>query len=424
MIKEDFLHYLWKLKKIDFSGLISTDNEEVTILDFGSYNTDSGPDFFNAKVKINDTIWAGNIEMHVYSSDWIKHKHHHDQAYKNVILHVVYEEDIKIKSNTGTKLPTIELKNRIFKNDLKNYKLLKFNKNWIPCEKAIGQVSSLSIENALEKALINRLINKSEHLKSILDDKQNNWDEAFYIFLARYFGMKTNSDAFEALAKKLPYKIILKEKDDLNKIEALLFGQAGMLNELFVDEYPLFLKNEYEHLKNKYNLAPVPTSIWKFSKLRPLNFPTIRISQFANILFNQNHIFRNVFECNNIDCLIKIFKTQTSQYWENHFIFDEQSINKKKSIGKKSIEVLIINTVVPALFYFGYINNETLYKEKAIDLLINLPAENNSIINKWKNLNININSAFDSQALLELKQNYCDKKRCLECPIGYEIMNK
>jgi hypothetical protein len=268
------------------------------------------------------------------------------------------------------------------------------------------------------------LINKSEHLKSILDDKQNNWDEAFYIFLARYFGMKTNLDAFEALAKKLPYKIILKEKDDLNKIEALLFGQAGMLNELFVDEYPLFLKNEYEHLKNKYNLAPVPTSIWKFSKLRPLNFPTIRISQFANILFNQNHIFRNVFECNNIDCLIKIFKTQTSQYWENHFIFDEQSINKKKSIGKKSIEVLIINTVVPALFYFGYINNETLYKEKAIDLLINLPAENNSIINKWKNLNININSAFDSQALLELKQNYCDKKRCLECPIGNEIMNK
>ena len=424
MIKEDFLHYLWKLKKIDFSGLTTTDNEEVTILDFGSYNTDSGPDFFNAKVKINDTIWAGNIEMHVFSSDWIKHKHHQDPAYNNVILHVVYEEDIKIRSNTNTELPTIELKNRIFKNDLKNYKLLKFNTNWIPCEKAFSQVSSLSIENALEKALINRLINKSEHLKGILEEKENDWDEAFYIFLSRYFGMKTNSDAFETLAKKLPYKIILKEKDDLNKIEALLFGQAGMLNEIFNDEYPLFLKNEYEHLKNKYQLTPIPVSMWKFSKLRPLNFPTIRISQFANILFNQDHLFRNVFECDNIDCLVKIFKTKINSYWENHFTFDEKSINKKKPIGKKSIEILIINAVIPALFYFGHVNNESQYKEKAVDLLLNLPAESNSIINKWRKLDIEISSAYDSQALLELKQNYCDKKRCLECPIGNEIMNK
>ncbi|HEB62498.1 MAG TPA: DUF2851 family protein [Bacteroidetes bacterium] len=424
MIKEDFLHYLWKLKKIDFSDLITSEGEDVTILDFGKYNTDSGPDFFNARVKINDTIWAGNIEMHVFSSDWIKHKHHNDPAYNNVILHVVYEEDIKLKSNAGGELPTIVLKNRIFKNDLKNYKLLRFNKNWIPCEKAINEVSSISKENTLEKALTDRLINKSSHLKSILEEKKDDWDEAFYIFLSRYFGMKTNSDAFEALAKKLPYKIILKEKDDLNKIEALLFGQAGMLQDIFSDEYPLFLKNEYQHLRNKYDLTHIPPSMWKFSKLRPSNFPTIRISQLAYILFNQDHLFRNVFDCNDINCLLRIFKAQTSAYWENHYIFDEKSINKKKYLGKNSIEILIINAVIPALFFFGHLNNEPGYKERAVDLLMNLSPENNSIIKKWKDLDIEVKSAYDSQALLELKQNYCDKKRCLECPIGNEIMNK
>lgn len=424
MIKEDFLHYIWKLKKIDFSNLKTSDGDELTVLDFGNYNTDSGPDFLNARIKINNTIWAGNIEMHIFSSDWIKHKHHLDPAYNNVILHVVYEEDLKVKTNANVKIPALELKNRIIKNDLKNYKLLRFNDNWIPCEMGIRRVSSISIEQAKEKALANRLMKKSTYLKNILESKQNDWEEAFYIFLSRYFGMKTNSDAFEALTKKLPYKIILKEKDDINKIEALLFGQAGMLEDIFNDEYPLFLKNEYNHLKNKYKLNPVPSSMWKFSKLRPLNFPTIRISQLANILFKQDHLFRNVFECNNIDCLIKIFKTKTSSYWENHFIFDEKSINKKKRLGKNAIDILIINAVIPALFYFGHLNNEGEYKEKALDFLIDLPAENNSIIKKWKNLDIEVKSAFDSQALLELKQNYCDKKRCLECSIGNEIMNK
>lgn len=424
MIKEDFLHYLWKLKKIDFSNLTTSKGETVTILDFGKYNTDSGPDFFNARVKIDDTIWAGNIEMHVFSSDWIKHKHHLDPAYNNVILHVVYEDDMKITNSAGIELPVVELKTRIFEKDLKNYKLLRFNKNWIPCEKAIDKVSFISKENALEKSLTDRLVNKSSHLKSILEEEKGDWDEAFYIFLSRYFGMKTNSDAFETLAKKLPYKIILKEKDDINKIEALLFGQAGMLQELFSDEYPLFLKNEYEHLRNKYNLTPIPVSMWKFSKLRPLNFPTIRISQLAYILFKQEHLFRNVFECSDLNCLYKIFKAQTSVYWENHYTFDEKSINKKKYLGKNSIEILIINAVIPALFYYGHLNNDVAYKERALDILMQLPAENNSIIKKWKDLGIEVKSAYDSQALLELKQNYCDKKRCLECPIGNEIMNK
>ncbi len=424
MIKEDFLHYLWKMKKIDFSNLTTSSGDEVTVIDSGKYNTDAGPDFFNARIKINDTLWAGNIEIHVFSSDWLKHKHHLDAAYNNVILHVVYEEDIKLKSNTGTDLPTIELKNRIFKNDIKNYKLLRFNQNWIPCEQLVNSVSGIAKISSLEKALTDRLMNKTQRLRGILTEKNEDWEEAFYIFLARYFGMKTNSDAFEMLAKKLPYKVILKEKDDFNKIEALLYGTAGMLNELFSDQYPLFLKNEYQHLKNKYGLQAMPVSMWKFSKLRPSNFPTIRISQFAGILLTQSHLFRNVFECDDLECIKKIFSTEASSYWTQHYIFDEKSITRKKVLGKNSIEILIINTVIPALFYYGHLNNEMAYKEKAVEYLLQLPAENNSIIKKWKKLGFEVNSAYDSQALLELKQNYCDKSKCLDCPVGNELMNK
>ncbi len=423
MIKEDFLHYLWKLKKFDFSNLLTTDGEEVRILDFGKHNFDSGPDFFNAKIKIGDTVWAGNVEIHVFSSDWLKHKHQNDIAYNNVILHVVYEEDVKIKSQAGLNIPAIELKSRIAKKDLKNYKLLRFNQNKIACENLLQNVSSLSKINAIEKALTDRLISKSKKLERILAEKRGDWDEAFYIFLARYFGMKTNSDAFEMLTKSLPYKFILKEKDDIKKIEALLFGQAGFLNEKFSDSYPLELKNEYEHLKNKYNLKPIPVSIWKFSKLRPLNFPTIRISQLAKILFVQNHLFRNVFECPDLKCLKEIFKISTTDYWKNHFVFDEISINKQKNLGKTAIEVLIINTIIPALFYFGELNNEQEYKDKALDFLLKLPKEKNSIIKIWEILDFEVGSAYDSQGLIELKLNYCDKKKCLECPVGNEIMN-
>jgi len=424
MIKEDFLHYLWKLKKFDLTNLTTTEKEVVEINDFGFYNTDSGPDFFNAKIKIGSTLWVGNVEMHVNSSDWMKHGHQNDKAYNNVILHVVYNNDIKIETESGISIPTLVLKDRIFKFDLKNYKLLRYNKNWIPCEKLLSTVSQISKVSALEKALSNRLINKAVKLEEIFEKKGNDWNEAFYIFLARYFGMKVNADAFEMLADSLPLKIISREKDSLFKIEALLYGQAGMLEDTFHGEYPNNMKAEYLHLKNKYNLSPIPISIWKYSKLRPLNFPTIRLSQLARVLYINEHLFGNVIQIIKLDDLKDILITKVSSYWINHYVFDKESTKSIKKLGSNALNVLIINTVIPLFFLYGTLNNDDDFKQKSISLLLEMGSESNSIINKWKNLGFNVNSAYDSQALLELKVNFCDKHRCLFCPIGHEILNK
>lgn len=424
MIKEDFLHYLWKLKKIDLNKLVTTNGELVTILDFGTYNTDSGPDFFNAKVKIDETIWVGNIEMHVFSSDWMKHNHNKDKAYNNVILHVVYQKDLNASTYSGIELPTIELKSRINKNDLKKYKLLRFNTHWIPCEKLIGKTSQISKTTAIEKALTDRLINKSNKLKQLLDLNQQNWNEAFYILILRYFGMKVNSEAFEMLGKSTPYNIILKERDDRFKIEAILYGQAGFLDREFKDEYPNQLKKEYLHLKTKYNLQTIPVSVWKFLRLRPSNFPTVRISQLAEILTRKTQLFSIILEEISLDNIKALFKAKTSDYWSDHYLFDEKSVKKTKSFGATALKVLIINTIVPTLFLYGHINSLDVYKEKSIDLLLEIKAEKNSKINNWANLGFNIKTAYDSQALLELKLNYCDNHKCLQCPIGNDIMNK
>ncbi len=424
MIKEDFLHYLWKLKKFDLSNLISSGGQKLSIIDFGTYNTDSGPDFFNAKVQIDDTLWAGNIEMHVRSSDWIKHNHQTDKAYNNVILHVVYEDDLSISTQYDVKIPTLELKNRIFKNDLKNYKLLRFNKDWVSCQKLFNISSGFSRIRAVEKALTDRLLTKSSRLKNILTNKDNDWNDAFFVYLARYFGMKVNADAFEMLAGSLPYKTILKEKDELIKIEALLFGQSGLLEKEFEDDYPQSLKQEYEHLKKKYKLSPIPVSIWKFSKLRPANFPTIRIAQLAKLLFENTAIFGSIIKSEDVDSIKRLFRVKVSDYWLNHYLFDEESIHRQKSLGKSAINVLIINTVVPTVFLYGLLNNDEQYKQKAVDYLSEIAPESNSIINKWADMGFSISSAYDTQALLELKQNYCSKYRCLECPIGNDLMNK
>jgi len=424
MIKEDFLHYLWKLKKFDLSNLTTSDGQKVVILDFGIHNNDSGPDFFNAKVQIEDTLWAGNIEIHVKSSDWLKHNHQQDKAYNNVILHVVYENDVNVKTESGIVLPSLELKERVKKNDLKNYKLLRFNSNWVPCEKMFSTVNTTSKISALEKALTDRLINKTKKLETILKSKNEDWEEAFYIYLSRYFGMKVNADAFEMLANSVSLKMLLKEKDYLNKIEAILFGQAGLLNKEFVDEYPNQLKREYQHLKTKYNLSSLPESLLKFSKLRPSNFPTIRIAQLAKVLFNNMHLFSKILESKNTDVIKELLTTKLNGYWINHFVFDEESINRKKTLGKSAIDILLINTIVPTLFLYGSVTNQHNYKQRAINFLTEISPENNSIINKWKKLGFSVQSAFDTQALLELKTNYCDKYRCLECPIGNHIMNK
>ncbi len=422
-IREDFLHYLWKLKKIDFSDLTTTDGEPVSIIQSGTNNSDSGPDFFNAKVRISDTVWVGNIEIHVYASDWLKHNHQNDPAYNNVILHVVYDNDVNIKFNNGVNVPTIEIKDRIPKGYLRKYKLLKKNEGWIPCDSRILDINTLTVVNTLEKAIIDRLTQKTLRVRELFHAVNSDWNQTFYIFLSRYFGMKVNADAFEMLSKSIDYKIVLAEKDSLHKLEALLFGQAGFLNEEFEEEYPLSLQKSYQHLETKYNLNSIPISVWKFSKLRPANFPTIRIAQMASVLFKSENIFRQILEIEDLDKIKSLFKIEVSGYWLEHYKFGEKSTFKKKRFGKNAINILIINTIVPLLFFYGEYNNIEAYKSRAVELLSKIEPESNSIINAWKKLNIPVKSAYDSQALLQMKLNNCDSFKCLECPIGNEIMN-
>lgn len=422
MIREDFLYYLWKLRKFNFQSLCTTEGLDVKIEKFGDQNTDSGPDFSNAKLKIGDTTWYGNIEMHVFSSDWEKHSHHIDPSYNNVILHVVYEHDQNIKTESGFIIPCLELKHRIDKTDIKNYKLLRFNNNWIPCEKMIGKINEITKTTTIEKAVTERLFRKARQLKDILDKKQNNWAESFYIYLSRYFGMSINADAFEMLAESCPLNLILKESDDILKIEALLFGQAGFLNNDFKDDYPNKLKTEYKHYKAKYNMKSIPVSVWKYSRLRPYNFPAIRIAQLANLIYQNQNLLEKTLQQKTIENLRKIFNSDASRYWSDHFSFDILSSKKKKTIGRSSLDILLINTVIPTIFLYGYLNGSEYHKDLAINLLTEIPSENNSIIKKWHTLGFDIKTAFDSQALLELKSNNCDLQKCLECPIGYEIM--
>jgi hypothetical protein len=422
MIKEDLLYYLWKFRKFNAEKLTTTDGQDVIIEKTGEQNFDSGPDFCNAKIIIDGTQWYGNVEMHVFSSDWEKHGHQHDPAYNNVILHVIYDHDQSIVTQSGINIPCIELKRRIDKTDIKNYKLLRFNKNWIPCEKLLSNIPHITKTSAIEKSLTDRLFRKTLRLNEIFESTKNDWAESFYILLARYFGMKINADAFEMLARSCPLNIVLRESDVLIKIEALLFGQAGFLNTSFNDEYPTRLKSEYAHLKTKYDLRHIPVSIWKYSKLRPVNFPSLKIALLANLIFSNSALFDKVLDYKNVDDIRKLLSTSTSEYWKNHYNFDAPSSFKTKTIGKSSIDILIINTIVPIIFLYGHINASPLHKDRAMSILSELPPESNSVITKWETLGFEVKSAYDSQGLLELKSNNCTEHKCLECPVGFEIM--
>lgn len=425
MIKEDFLYYIWKFKKFGINNLVTTDGDTIAIINEGIRNHGSGPDFLDAKIKINDTIWFGNIEMHIKSSDWYKHNHQNDANYDNVILHIVMECDSDIKYKNGNNIPCLELKNRVFKEDIKNYKLLKLNENWIPCEKVINDISPIAIKSTLEKNLAERLIRKSIYLKDLLEKTNFDWNQSFYIFLAKYFGTNKNSDAFETLISSVSINKILRENDDVTKLEALLFGQANLLPIKPNDKYSENLITEYHHLSTKYNLKPIPISLWKFGQIRPANFPTIRISQFANLLHNKTNLFDFILNTDKIEKLREAFDSQVSDYWLDHYNFGIKSEAKKtKKIGKSNIDLIIINVVIPTIYFYGYHIDKTEFQELAIDLLEQMQPENNSIIDKWKKLNIPVTSAFHSQALLELKKAKCDNKLCLECSIGHELMKK
>ncbi|MDQ3046004.1 MAG: DUF2851 family protein [Bacteroidota bacterium] len=421
-MSEDFLHHLWKFKLFNQLDLVTTNNEPVEIIKAGDHNFDSGPDFFNARVKIGETLWAGNVEVHISGSDWNRHQHQHDKAYDNIILHVVYHADKPMHRTSGEVIPTIEIRSRVDQKMYQNYLNFKSSSGWIPCEKNISAVPDLIIQNTIDRLLLDRLERKAVAIQNSLQLNSNNWEETFYQALARNFGFKTNAEPFELLAKSLPSLTVARQRTSLLQIEAMLFGQAGFLNEHFEDEYPRQLQNEYVFLKQKYRLQPIENHLWKFLRLRPVNFPTIRLAQFAGLAFKSERLFSKIMDAETSNELKDLLKVDVSAYWLTHYQFDKPSTKKSKHLGMEAIQNLIINTIVPFLFVWGKQKGEEFYIDRALQFLQELDGEKNTLIKRWEELGLPVAKAYSTQALLQLKTELCNNKKCLSCPAGNYLL--
>ncbi len=399
-----------------------TGGDELEIINGGELNVDSGPDFFNALIRIGDTILAGNVEVHINSSDWYRHGHHNDKAYDSVILQLVFNRDAEVKRTNGEVIPTAEI--RFDKKLLNNYSKLLRNETWIPCQPYISCAGKTLVREWLRKLAFRRLEQKAIILRDVLHINQNSWEESFYQQLAHNFGFSLNGGAFEMLARSIPYRILLRNRDDLFRLEALLFGQAGMLDTEGGDEYFEALKTEFLFLQRKYGLIPLEKHLWRFLRLRPANFPTIRIAQFASLLYDTPALFSAVIETTDLKKMASFFRVKASGYWDTHFVFNKPAKRYEKATGRFAVQSILINTIVPVLFFFGKQRDMAEFSIRAMKFLEELPAENNSKISRWRDLGIEADNALTSQALLQQKNEYCSNQRCLECTIGHHIISQ
>jgi hypothetical protein len=424
LMNEHFLYFIWQYQYFDKTDLKTTQNQMITILDVGKSNSDAGADFYYAKVLIDDVEWAGTVEIHLKSSDWQAHQHQKNKQYNNVILHVVWEDNQPAQRQDGSVLPTIELKNRVNKDWLYRYQTLLNAQNTIPCEKQFGQVSDLKKIMMLDKALSNRLEDKAFLVKALLIKNQHDWEETTYQLLAKNFGFKINSEPFLRLSQTLPLKILRKHSDNLLQIETLLFGQAGFLqNPENQDDYLADLQKEYRFLNAKYGLENQQLSVeqWNFLRLRPVNFPTVRLAQFAALIHQYSGFFSLFIETPVKELMQKLSVSQ-SEYWQQHYTFAKPTQTKVPSLGKSAIENIIINTVVPILACYAKEKANQDFMDKALQLLENLKAEDNKILKIWQDLGLKVKTAFDSQACLELYNHFCSQKKCLDCTIGLALI--
>ncbi len=424
MAKEAFLHYIWQFQRFHAQGARTTDGRPVNVIRQGIPHQDSGPDFQNARVRIADTLWAGNVEIHTRSSEWDAHGHQHDPAFNTVILHVVGKHDREVFTHRGWSLPTLELGERIPPSLWRNYHRLMVSRKWVPCEGQLVSVRKLTWDHWLDRLLIERLQDKVKRIELLVTGAKGDQEEAFYRLLARHFGGKVNADPFERLATRTPLTFLARHRDRLFQLEAILFGQAGFLEGEFDEAYPTALQKEYLHLKRKGRLRGLDRSVWKFLRLRPANFPTVRLAQFAMLVHRETALFSRVMETSGTDALFDLFRPGTSHYWESHYVFGKTSSFCPKSLGRETARRLVINVVVPFLFFHGYREGKVYHREKALAFLEELRGENDRIIRKWKELGIPVGNAYRSQALLQLKQHHCSAKKCLTCPIGEQLLNR
>jgi Protein of unknown function (DUF2851) len=414
---ERLLQYIWQFQHFNKSELLTIEEEPVQIIHPGTYNTNQGPDFIDAKIKTGNTTWAGSIELHINSSDWKNHKHTGDDNYKNVILHVVWQHDIDLQ------LPfsTLVLEDKISKFLLVKYNELMNANSFIACEKMIHQVNQLSWISWKERLLVERLQSKSLLIFEYLKKNNNHWEETFWWLLAKNFGVKVNSDAFEKIAQSIPINILAKHKNQIHQLEALLLGQAGLLEGDFTESYPQLLQKEYKFLRNKYQLQKVEAPLF-FLRMRPANFPSVRLAQLAMLVHSSLHLFSSIKESKTVKQVKALLDVTANDYWHYHYLPDEASAFKKKNLGTQMIDTILINTVAPVLFAYGLYHKEDSYKEKALQWLTEIAAEKNAITKGFVALGVENANAFDSQALLRLKNDYCNKKRCLDCAVGNRLL--
>jgi Protein of unknown function (DUF2851) len=422
-MQEKFLSFVWRHRRFGLLDLVTTEGEPIQIISVGELNTNSGPDFSNARIEIGDTLWAGNVEIHVKSSDWIKHKHTIDKAYDSTILHVVYEEDVPITDTLGNRIACLELKLRINENLYARYMSLENAKEEILCAPFLKEIAPIIWHTWLDRLLIERLEAKTEAIAQLVTLTQGNWDQAFYIAMARSFGQKVNADPCAALAHSLPMQILAKHKPNLLQLEALLFGQAGMLEVQYKDAYPEALRKEYHFLKHKYQLQPLDAVQWKFFRLRPAAFPTIRIAQFASLVYHGSHLFSKSMEATSARGLEHLFKGEVSEYWKTHYRFDSKATKETaKPITKDLVQLMIYNTILPFWFLYGAERGKPELQQQTIQFYEEMPAEKNHIIDTWQAAGVHIKQAGQAQACIQLTNQYCTQKRCTSCAIGAQVL--
>lgn len=423
-MQEDFLHYLWKHKKITTTNLKTTKGEKIVINNVGEHNHNAGPDFFNAQLKIENQLWAGNLEIHIKSSDWYLHNHEIDSNYDNVIIHVVWEHDTEIFRKDNTEIPTLELKHYVTPEALHNYQQLFSNtQKWINCENDFASIPEFAMSNWLGRLYFERLERKANDIKIVLEQSTNNWEAVLFKMLAKNFGLKVNGQAFASIANSFDFSIIRKQQSKLLSLEALLFGQAELLQDDCQESYFLELQREYQFLKQKFGLSSQNVTSLQFFRLRPPNFPTVRLSQLANMYYLHQNVFSKIIETKTLEGFYKLFSVETSVFWETHYTFNKQSKASKKRLSKSFIDLLLINTIIPIKFSYAKQIGKPIDNE-IVQLLEQIASEKNSIVNKFNSLKKVSKSALDSQALIQLKTEYCDKNKCLQCAIGNQLLNK
>ncbi len=420
---EAFLHYIWKHQLFERSNLFTTDGLALEILKPGEYNQDGGPDFFSAQVRVNNTLWVGTVEIHMRASEWKKHRHEQDAAYDNCILHVVFDCDAEAYRKNGQAIFCLELKNRFSERVWENYQSLIGAQAWIPCGYRIKDVANTIWEPWLEFLAEARLQAKSENILIMLERNNNDWEETFYQYMCSCFGFQLNSLPMMMLSRLLPYRLVQKHRDKPIQLEALIFGCAGFLSREIDDNYSRRLQFEFEHLKNAYSLSSLDVSCWKFLRLRPGNFPTVRLAQLAALFSNSGRLFPQILNISDWNSGRHLLRVRATEYWDTHFLFGTESVCGKKELGQKSVESVFINAVIPFLFTYGKRNDSSAHTQIALSLLQQIPAENNSIVRNWAKLGLVPSTAMNTQALLELKKNYCSQKKCLTCRVGIELIN-